>query len=163
MSSLSEWQTFLSVQASAAATFTGLVFVAISINLGRIMSVPGLAERGSDSLAQFLQVFFVSTLALVPRQPVAIVAGEILGVTAASWGLQVFVQIRYARSRSGHPLSWLIPRVVMTQLASLPFWITGILLLFHDPNALFWLVPGFFLSFIAGVTGAWVLLIEILR
>ena len=39
---LSEWQTLFAVQAGAAATFTGLIFVAVSINQAKIISVRGL-------------------------------------------------------------------------------------------------------------------------
>ncbi len=105
---LSQWQTLFEVQASAAATLTGLVFVAASINLSRIIGVPGLPSRVSESLFQFLQVFFICTAGLVPRQPVAAFAAEILAVALLSWGFQVAGHIRYGRSRSGHPRRWLI-------------------------------------------------------
>ena len=42
---IAEWNTYLAVQAGAAATLTGLVFVAVSLNLNRIMSFPGLSSR----------------------------------------------------------------------------------------------------------------------
>ena len=94
---LSEWQTLFSVQAESAATLTGLVFVAVSINLSRILSSPGLAGRAAESIAQFLQ--FLAAICLL---------------TGSSAGL-------------------------------------------------YWLVPGFLLSFFAGVVNAWILLIEINR
>jgi hypothetical protein len=92
---LAEWHTFLSVQAGAAATLTGLVFVAVSINLGRIMAVPGLPGRAAESIVQFLQAFFVATVALVPRQTFAVLATEILIIGVVSWSVQVIGQIRY--------------------------------------------------------------------
>jgi len=160
---LTEWQTFLTVQAGAAATLTGLVFVAVSINLIRIMEVPGLPGRAGDSLMQFLQVFFVATVALVPHQPTAILAGEVLAISVVSWGAQVTGQIRYGRSRAPHPRLWLISRVILGQIATLPLCVAGVLLLLNNPAGLYWLVPGFVFSFVAGVTSAWVLLVEILR
>jgi hypothetical protein len=39
----------------------------------------------------------------------------------------------------------------------------GIMLLLGNPDALYWLVPGFVFSFLAGIVSAWVLLVEILR
>jgi modulator of FtsH protease len=160
---LAEWQTFLAVQAGAAATLTGLVFVAVSINLGRIIAIPGLSGRARDSLVQLLQVFFVSTAALVPRQPAALLAAEVLGISVVSWIAQVIGQIQYGRVRAGHPRLWLITRVVAGQIATVPLCVAGVLLLRENPNGIYWLVPGFILSFIAGVTSAWVLLVEILR
>jgi hypothetical protein len=45
MNPLADWQTLFAVQAGAAATLTGLVFVAASINLPRIIETPGLPGR----------------------------------------------------------------------------------------------------------------------
>jgi hypothetical protein len=163
MYQLLEWQTLLAVQAGAAATLTGLVFVAVSINLGRIMALPGLPGRAGESIVQFLQIFFVSTVALVPRQTPSMLASEILIISLVSWAIQVIGQIRYKRSRPGDPWSWLIPRAIMSQFASVPFCVASVLLLLGNASGLYWLVPGFVFSFVAGVMSAWVLLVEILR
>jgi hypothetical protein len=163
MPTLAEWQTFFAVQAGAAATLTGLVFVAVSINLSRIIEVRGLPGRAVESLLQLLQVFFVSAMALVPRQSLAALAGEILVVSVASWVIQTIAQMRYARTRVGHPRLWLLSRTVMSQISTMPFWVAGILLAVRNPGGLYWLVPGIAFSFVAGVMSAWVLLVEILR
>jgi hypothetical protein len=139
------------------------VFVAVSINLGRIMAAPGLPERAGESIVQFLQAFFISTVALIPRQPLNVLASEILAISIGSWVFQVICQIRFKRSLPGHPWGWLIPRAIMSQFATLPFCVAGVLLLLSNPNGLYWLVPGFGFSFAAGVMSAWVLLVEILR
>ena len=163
MPPLSEWQTLFAVQAGAAASLTGLVFVAVSINLARIIETPGLSGRAAESIVHFLQVFFVCTATLIPRQPMTCLAVEIFTVGLLSWAMQVATQIRHAKSHSGHPRVWLIVRTVQTQLASVPFIVAALLLLYGSPAGLFWLVPGFAFSFLAGVANAWVLLIEILR
>lgn len=100
---------------------------------------------------------------LIPRQPITPLALEILAIGLLSWTFQLIAQIRYARSRSGHPLVWLVIRIVQTQLASLPFIVAALSLLLGWPVGVFWVVPGFIFSFVAGVGNAWVLLIEILR
>lgn len=64
---IAEWSTLLAVEAGSAATLTGLVFVALSVNLPKITNFPGLAGRAAESLLQFLEVFLISTMALVPR------------------------------------------------------------------------------------------------
>jgi hypothetical protein len=161
--SMAEWSTLLAVQAGAAATLTGLVFVAISINLSRIVAVPGLPGRGAESIMQFLEVFLISTVALIPRQSDRVLADELIVIAVISWITQVAVEVRYLRVRKGHPWAWFVHRAVLTQLATLPFCIAGITLLLGVPDALYWLVPGFVFSFVAGVISAWVLLVEILR
>jgi modulator of FtsH protease len=163
MPPLAEWQTFFAVQAGAAATLTGLVFVAVSINLSRIMEVRGLPGRAAESLLQLLQVFFVSGAALVPGQSFAALAGEVLAISVVSWLIQTIAQVRYARSRVGQPRLWLLSRTVMSQVSTIPFGVAGILLALRNPGGLYWLVPGIAFSFVGGVTSAWVLLVEILR
>ena len=54
---IADWSSFLSVQAEAAATLTGLIFVAMSINAERVMTFPGLPSRAGEAVLQFLQVF----------------------------------------------------------------------------------------------------------
>jgi len=163
MPPLNEWNTLLAVQAGAAATLTGLVFVAVSINLTKIIAYPGLPSRAAESILQFLQVFFICTALLVPEQPTTAIGIEILAIALFSWVMQVIAHVRYARSRSGHPRLWLIIRIVQTQLASVPLVVGAAWLLAGWPDGLYWLVPGFVFSFVAGVANAWVLLVEVVR
>jgi hypothetical protein len=160
---IAEWNTLLQVEARSAATFTGLVFVAVSINASRIMAFPGLPGRAKESILQFLQVFFISTVALIPKQPERLLGVEFLAISLFLWVVQVFEQVRYLRVRVGHPWSWFVYRAVLNQFATIPFLVAGMGLLLGATHALYWLVPGFLFSFVAGVVSAWVLLIEILR
>ncbi len=160
---LSEWQPLFAVQAGAAATLTGLVFIALSINLTRILSTSSLPGRAAESLVQFLQVFFVCTAGMIPGQSATALAIEIIAIALLSWIFQAMMQIHYSRFRSGHPLRWLITRILQTNLASIPLVVAGVFLFLGWPAGVYWLVPAFAVSFIAGVANAWVLLVEILR
>ncbi len=161
--SIAQWNTFLAVQAGAAATLTGLVFVAFSINQSKIMEYPGLPGRAMESLLQFLGVFLISTVALIPRQSERSLAIDVLAIAVPLWAAQVVGQIRYLMLRAGHPKWWFVNRAVLSQLAAAPCLVAGILLWLGNPEALYWLVPGFVFSFLAGIVSAWVLLVEILR
>jgi hypothetical protein len=48
-------------------------------------------------------------------------------------------------------------------LATVPFCLAGIWLIFGWHGAMYWVAPGCIFSFIVGVLSAWVLLIEIIR
>jgi len=161
--SIAEWSTLLSVEAETAATLTGLVFVGVSINLDRIMEYPGLSGRAAESILQFLEVFLISMMALIPGQPERALAIELLGTGVLFWVLQITVQVGYLRLRAGHPLWWFVLRAALSQCATVPFWVAGIALLAGLPGALYWLMPGFVFSFAAGIVGAWVLLVEVRR
>jgi hypothetical protein len=161
--SIAEWSTLLTVEAETAATLTGLVFVAVSINLDRIMAYPGLPGRARESILQFLEVFLISTVALIPKQPEWALAIEFLGIGAFFWVVLAAEQIGYLKVRAGHPWWWFVHRAVLGQFASIPFLVSGVTLLMGSPGALYWLMPGFVFSFAAGIVSAWVLLIEIRR
>jgi hypothetical protein len=163
LGSIAAWSNYLSVIGEVAATLTGLVFVAVSINLSRVLSIPGLTGRAAESMMQLFGVVIVSTTALIPGQSQVAVGIEILIVGASLWFVQTALQVRYLRSRTGHPRYWVVTRIVQTQFANIPFCIAGILLLSGSEAGLYWLAPGFILSLIAGVVSAWVLLVEILR
>lgn len=163
MNPLADWQTLFAVQAGAAATLTGLVFVAVSINLPRIIETPGLPGRAAESMLQFLQVFFVSLAILIPRQPLSGLGCEAFFVAAFAWVGQLVSQARYARMHSGHPVKWLMQRVVTTHVASIPLFVAAVMIMLGNSDGLFVIMGAFFFSFVAGIVGSWVLLIEILR
>ena len=137
MNPLADWQTLFAVQAGAAATLTGLVFVAVSINLPRIIETPGLPGRAAESMLQFLQVFFVSLAILIPRQRLTMFGCEAFFVAALAWLGQLVSQARYARMRSGHPAKWLAQRVVTTHIASIPLFIASVMLMFGNSDGLY--------------------------
>ena len=137
--------------------------MAVSINLARILSTPGLPGRAFDALLQLLQVFFIASFALVPRQSAELLAIEILVIAVLSLIGQIVSQSRYARARLDHPRSWLVSRIVFSLAATLPLCACGLMLLLGSPAWTGALLVGTVLSFIAAVMGAWVLLIEILR
>jgi modulator of FtsH protease len=156
---IASWTGFLSVAAQVAATLTGLIFVAISINLSRILEAQSVADRAAESIMQMFGALIVSIWALVPGQSSLVIG---LGMAAAGlllWILQTILQYRsYSRQRT-RPFS----SYALSQLATLPFCVAGISLATGTLGGLYWLAPGIILSITVGVSNAWVLLVEILR
>jgi multisubunit Na+/H+ antiporter MnhF subunit len=151
------------MQASTAATLLGLVFVAASINLARIVSTPTLPGRVLESVVQFVQVLFISMLMTIPQQSSTTLAIEVLTVLFLSWALQMLAFARYHRAHLGNPRWWLVMRMALAHLAIVPFFVFAGCLFFRIENALYWAVPGFFFSFLAGLVNSWVLLIQVGR
>jgi hypothetical protein len=160
---LSEWQSNLSMQSSAAATLLGLVFVAASINLSTIVSTPTLPGRVVESLLQFVQVLFISMLITIPRQSADTLAVEVLTVSFLSWTFQMLAFTQYYRAHLGNPGWWLALRVVFAHLAIVPFFVFGARLVLHKEDALYWAAPGFLFSFLSRLMNSWVLLIRVAR
>jgi hypothetical protein len=155
------WGNFFVAQAGAAAALAGLIFVAVSINLARVLAFPQLPGRAAEALIVVLSVLVVATCALVPGQGNRALGLEVavagLGVCAASTRIQV-------RARGPrHPDDRLSRRVMLAQMPAVPFVVGGALLAMGSAKGLYWLPVGAILSLAGGVFNAWVLLVEIQR
>jgi len=157
------WSTFFSAQVSASAALTGLIFVAVSINLERIVAEKLLVARASKALLTMAAVLVAATLSLVPQQPVWALGAElttlggILWVAATGSHRAASYQNPYLTTRQK------VLQSVLTQLSAIPFAAAGVSLLFGWGGGLYWLVAGAVFALIAALTDAWVLLIRTRR
>jgi hypothetical protein len=84
MTAAAEWSNFLSVQATAAATLTGLIFVAVSINLQKILAY-SVAGRAAEAVILLSGVLLIASIALVPGQPDYVLGGEFITIGVPLW------------------------------------------------------------------------------
>ena len=157
------WVNLMIAEAGASAALTGLVFVAVSINLEKVLAYPSLPGRAGESITQLFGVLIVATLCLVPGQSERQLGWELLFLGACQWMALAILHLQYLRQRRDEPWHWMGSRIVFNQLASLPVAVAGISMLLHAGGGLYWLVPGILFSFVAGIFHAWVLLVEIMR
>jgi hypothetical protein len=157
------WAELFLAEAGASAALAGLLFVAISINLTKILEVRGLVGRAGEAIVLLVAVLIVSTLVLVPDQPGVALGTELLVTGLLAWSILVVIHLKAVRGRIGPSRPVLVGRVVMAQVAVLPFLVAGVSLLLEAGGGLYWLVPGVVLCLVVAVLNAWVLLIEILR
>jgi hypothetical protein len=155
------WSTFLAAELGAAASLSGLLFVAVSINLTRILQFEHLPARAAEALLDLLSVLIVTTFALIPHQSARSCGIEILAVGLVAWALHTIALIR-SRKLDRKYIGF-TRRFISNQLPPLPFIIAGGLLLAGRSSGVYWIVPGVLLSFFAGILGAWILLVEIQR
>ncbi len=165
---MDQWHDFFLAQAAAAGVLTGLVFVAVSINLQQIVSDPGsgLAGRAAEALILLVAVLTASILLLVPGQGQMMVGAEVLVVGLVTWGWVVVIQLlrlrRWGTMRADLRQPFLL-RVALGQIATLPLVVAGIAVLVGGLGGLYWLVAGMVFSILVALFEAWVLLVEIHR
>jgi hypothetical protein len=157
---VADWSNFLIAETGAAAALAGLIFVAVSINLSKIIEYQGVAGRAAEALALLIGVLLIGTLGLAPKQSGIILGSEFVAVGGLLWLMTVTFHVgQFFRKRSW----WWLASELLCQVATLSFCIAGILLILGRPAGMYWLIPGCVVSFLAATTSAWVLLIEILR
>jgi hypothetical protein len=160
---IADWATFFGAELGAAASLAGLVIVAISINLARIVAFSHLPGRAIETLTMLVGVVLVSGLGLVPGQPPTLLGWEVTAVGLAMWLISVSIQIRTGGvSLPGKQWAPAL-RIILGQAMSLPFIVAGCIVVFWGPVGLYWVAPGIMFCLIGSVINAWVLLVEIVR
>ena len=157
------WENFLSAEVGASATLAGLIFVGVSINLARILSIAALPSRALQALLFLVAILIDSSLLLVPRQSMTAVGAELLIVSILLWTMATGSDIVALRKTEHKYRHFVKINLAVNQLVVLPYVISGVVVLVRGATGLYWLVPAVLLSFVKAIADAWVLLIEINR
>jgi modulator of FtsH protease len=157
------WEGFAVALAGVCAVLAGLVFLAVSINIERILRVRGLAGRAGESVILFLSAVCLCAFVLIPHQPVAALGAELLGVGLVTLAILTVIVLSALRIPTRQPRSWTITRVVIQQAAAVPVILAGCSLLGWIAGGLYWLAAGVLCAVIAATGNAWVLLVEVVR
>jgi modulator of FtsH protease len=160
---IAAWDGFAAALLGAAAVLAGLIFLAVSINIGRIMVIPGLPGRAGETVIFFLGVLVESALLLIPRQSATALGIELLISAGLSWAWLNRIAISGLRKPTRQPRSWSIYRIVRIQLAAAPVLLSGCSLLGWPAGGLYWFAGGALLAVIDATGNAWVLLVEVVR
>jgi hypothetical protein len=160
---MNEWHDFFIATAGASAALTGLIFVGVSINLTRILSIPTLPGRASISMILLLTILIVTILLLVPYESTIVPGIEILLIGLIVWLVILTTDIHIILKKEKQYKRVYIFNLVLNQIAIIPYFISGIALLYGNLNGLYWLLAAMVFSFIKASLDAWVLLVEINR
>jgi hypothetical protein len=163
------WHDFFVAQVGATAALTGLVFVALSVNVAQILKYPWLPPRAAQTVIVLMGATVESCLQLLPLPSIRWTAA-ILGLIAiVVYASSLRLAISAARQWREHPDpnagSWLIRFAsdVTTQVTTLPCVIGAIVGFTGGPGFEYWIAAGIMLSLVFGLYNSWVLLVEILR
>jgi modulator of FtsH protease len=162
-----EWIPFFAAVAGAAGALTGLVFVALSINLSHIISEESLVNRALEALTLLAGPVLVGLAALVPASTVPKLGLATILPALACWLLVTFLLLRSRRMETAssyeRPQVQVVTRIGLAELATLPA-VLGSVLLLADSSTGYWsLAVSAVVSIAVGIIDAWVLLVEILR
>jgi modulator of FtsH protease len=160
---MNDWANFLIAEIGAAAALTGLIFVSVSLNLAKILTVPTLADRALIAILLLLTVLIICTLLIVPAETTRLAGWEVLGTGLVAWIMVVRLDLRILRHIDPTYRHHMQLSATINQLPVLLYGVTGIAVLMQGAAGLYWLVPATLISFIKALADAWVLLVEINR
>jgi modulator of FtsH protease len=153
------WSDFFVATAGATAALAGLLFVAVSINLERILSLPGVADRALGTLVLLLGALLVAILALAPGQSDLAAGLEIAGTGAMAVAVTGRLCMRIQSDQRSH----MIGVAVFSFWGTVPFLVGGLSLAEGSGGGLYWVLIGTVGAIAGAVSNAWVVLVEILR
>jgi hypothetical protein len=158
----SAWSELFVATAGACAALAGLVFVAVSINVERILAFEGLPERGLETVLLLLGAVVMSIAGLIPGQSTTALGVEMLSLSVLNAGVISRLSMR-SLPPGVEPRRWIASRVMLRAIGTVPFIIGAVTLLAEAGGGLYWTAAGIVGATVGAVLNAWVLLVEILR
>ncbi|MGN6794765.1 MAG: hypothetical protein ACTHJW_20455, partial [Streptosporangiaceae bacterium] len=120
-----DWHGFAATMAGAGAVLAGLVFVAVSINIERILSVRRLPGRAGETFILYLGALVECALLLIAHQPVKALGVELLIAGIAAAGVLAAIVLPALATPTRQPLSWRLARVITSLTATVPIILAG--------------------------------------
>jgi hypothetical protein len=156
------WHDLFVTAGGSAAALTGLIFVAVSINLREIIARAHLPVRAGETLSILVALLLLSLFLLAPGQGRTVLGTEILALGAVMASVLLAVRMRLRRA-PGDSVWWTVVPVTIMLAATIPMIVAGGTLLAAAGGGLYWLLPALVFGFAGSVFNAWILLIEIHR
>jgi hypothetical protein len=158
------WGNFFVAEVGATAALGGLLIVAVSINLQRIIAITHLPGRAFEALVLLLGGLLLCSASLIPGQPLAALGGEILAIECLVVAVSAFTQIKALRNDAAPQMTaaW-VERIVAIALTAAPIGAGGIMLCLGCSDGVYLVALGVLIAITASVATTWILLVEILR
>ena len=157
------WSNFSVAVVGASAALTGLLFVAVSINIEEILASGALAGRALSTMVLFVVPLVIGLLVLVPEQVPTALGLELIVTGVVTAGGLLRINRPAARGALEPRSSWLVIRLGPSVTVPVFLVVAGTSLIAQVGGGLYWVAPTIVVSFVAGLGTAWVLLVEIRR
>ncbi len=157
------WKDFCVAVSGAASALAGLVFVALSINLTKIIASPGLPSRAGETLIVLSAALLTSLMLAMPPQPDLALGLELAVVGGLGWLVPAWFQAQTIRKHTYVSGLQLAGRMFLHATSMLAIVAAGLMLAIGASGAAYWLAAGVLIALVVGLLNAWILLVEIER
>jgi hypothetical protein len=146
--------------AAAAAAFAGLLFVALTVNLSRILPDAAHVARAREALAGLLSLLVLGLLVLIPGQGRDALGIELLGAAAVLVAISIPLQRQtIQRLPPGGRVRWAL-RMLPVNLATIAIAVAGACLLAGAGGGLYWLAGTVVVYIMRSAFDSWALVVE---
>lgn len=162
---IDQWTNFYVAVAGASAALSGLVIVAVSVNVKQIIKYRSLPSRAGATIATLILLLLVAVAGLIPGQSLRALGIEILLFSVAVWTLETIANyqtVLVLKQREASKATAILS-VVTGQIQIIPFLIGGALIIMGSIDGLYWVAAGILTVFVVAIINTWVFLVEILR
>ena len=155
-----EWRDFFLVVGGAAAVLTGLVFVAMSINLDDVTHDATHRNRAMGTLAGIIAAFVICSLALMGGQDHVAIGVEWATVAAIAGGVYVYGYVRAYRS-GGSNVGLRLPRLATGTTLYIAEFVGACVLIAGRVAGLYVAAVSMLLLLVWMISGAWLLIVGV--
>jgi len=156
------WQALYMAVAGATAALTGLLFIALSLDLPTIIKVPAYRARAREALSGLLFLLVLSLLLLVPGQDHRVLGGELMAASLVTAILGIRLQVQTLRKMEKvKRVRWALRLLLLDLGTMMTILAAGISLILGRFGGLYWLVPTILISLLWSINNAWLLVVQV--
>lgn len=161
---LEAWSEFNVAMVGATAALAGLVIVAMSVNITKIIALPTscLSARVASGIVSLLLALIVSALSLMPKVSAGWFGAVLIIVAVAA----VVFNVGVVRKIFGDPAvipGARIPKSIPVTVPAIVYLAGAIAVALDHPAGLYLLAAGCVLAIISAIVISWIALVEVLR
>jgi hypothetical protein len=150
--------------AGASGALLGLIFVALSISVSKIIAIENLTAIALQPIHQILAILILSIFMLFPHQSFTVLGIEIFVTGSVIWLITFVSDLHIYRSFSdAAKKKSYMTNIVISQGITILIMAAGIIIITSGQLGIKMLVFGIIFSFIKGVINSWAILIELNR
>jgi hypothetical protein len=162
MDVLAGWSEFHVAMVGATAALAGLVIVAASVNIDKVIAAGSVTSRVAASIATLVVAIIVSGVALVPALPLQWFGATIVLATIPAAGFQFHAASTLARDGQGPPRGRPL-RAAIGFVPILAYLLAGVLCLAGQPSGIGLSAAGTLTAIAVAILMSWIALVEVLR